>query len=111
MRISNIVNSLRNRLFGALFGVAVGMALGILLLIRTMRLDPMIAAMLVVVAQVLCAHLVRNWIARLLIDSAIIGMILSYSLMTGSWTSVIVAILLAPVCAIIVAFISRPGAE
>jgi hypothetical protein len=108
MRINNIVNSLRNRLFGALLGVVIGMALGIVLLMRVMKLDSIIAALVVIIAQVVCARLVSNWLARLMIDSAIIGMMLAYALMAGAWTTVLAAIILAPVCAIVVALISRP---
>jgi uncharacterized membrane protein len=105
------INSLKNRIIVALLGVIIGMALGILLLVRGLGVPPTVAALILVVAQVVCARLVRNATARIAIDTALIGAILSYTLAIGSWKTVLAAILLAPVCAVLVALIAKPRAE
>lgn len=105
------VNSLKNRIILALLGVIAGMALGILLFVRGLGVSSMIAALILVMTQVVCARLVKNAAVRVAIDSAIVGAILSYTLALGTWQTVLAAILLAPVCALVVAFVSRPRSE
>ncbi|HNX05440.1 MAG TPA: hypothetical protein PKI32_08045 [Opitutales bacterium] len=103
----NLFGSLRNRFLFAFAGILLGMVLGILILVRWLGLDPMISAMLLVLTQVICARLLPDWRERLVADSAIIGMVLSYALATGSWKTVLAAVLTAPVCAILVALLTK----
>lgn len=105
----SLVSGLYKRFLVAMAGMIAGMILGFLLLVRWLHADPLLAALLLVPAQVILSRAILVWQGRLAADCAVVGAILSVALAGASWRTVLGVILAAPLCALLLSLVERGG--